>query len=181
MSEYYVGEIRMFGGGFAPRDWALCNGQLQSIAQNDTLYSLIGTTFGGDGVSTFGLPNLQGRIGVGQGQGPGLSNYVLGQNAGVEEVTLTTQTMPGHAHTLNATLADVTSPNPSGNLLPGKPTVANARFYTIPVQGKANPNPVELAATACSSAGGGMPHENLMPFLCVSFIIALYGIYPSRN
>lgn len=181
MSEYYVGEIRMFGGNFAPQNWALCNGQLLSISQNDTLFSLIGTTFGGDGVSTFALPNLQGRIGVGQGQGPGLSNRVLGQTAGSEEVMLTTPTMPGHSHMLMATLTDVNSASVGSGVLPGKPTVANAHFYTIPVQGSPDPVPKELAVGACTNSGGNQLHDNIMPSLCVTFIIALYGIYPSRN
>lgn len=181
MSEYYVGEIRMFGGNFAPRDWALCNGQILPIAQNDALYSLIGTTFGGDGVQTFALPNLQGRIGVSEGQGPGLTNRVLGEMGGVETVTITSNTMPVHTHMLLASSLDATSPTASGNALPAKPTVTNARFYTIPVAGKPDPVPTQLDAVACSSAGGSQPHENMQPFLCVSFIIALYGIYPSRN
>lgn len=181
MSECYVGEIRMFGGNFAPLNWALCNGQLLSISQNDALYTLIGTTFGGDGVSTFALPNLQGRIPVDQGQGNGLSNRILGEMAGSEEVTLTTPTIPGHSHMLMATLTDVNSASAGANVLPGKPTVTNARFYTMPVEGKADPTPVQMSGAACMTAGGNQPHDNIMPSLCTTFIIALYGIYPSRN
>lgn len=181
MSDYYVGEIRMFGGNFAPQNWALCNGQILSISQNDTLYALIGSTFGGDGQTTFALPNLQGRIPVGQGQGGGLSNRVLGQMGGVEEVTLTPSTIPGHSHMLMATLADATSPTPSGSVIPGKPTAASATFYTVPAQGKADPVARELATAAIAIDGGGQPHDNIMPSLCATFIIALAGIFPSRN
>ena len=178
MSEPYVGEIRMFGGNFAPLTWAFCNGQLLSIAEYETLFSLIGTTYGGDGQSTFALPNLQGRLAVGMGQGPGLSNYGLGQTGGSEEVTLLTTNMPSHMHTLQATTTNATLSSPTGNLT-GAVTGNSAFLYTKP--GSPGPTLGNLSTQACSNAGGSQPHENIMPLQCVSFIISLYGIYPSRN
>jgi microcystin-dependent protein len=116
MANPFIGEIRMFGGNFAPRQWALCDGQLLSIAQYQALFSLLGTTYGGNGVSTFALPNLQGRLALGYGQGPGLSNYALGQTGGSETVTLTTSTMPGHNHSLLATTNAGDQTDPTGHL-----------------------------------------------------------------
>jgi microcystin-dependent protein len=179
MSQNFLGEIRMFGGNFAPRGWAFCHGQSLSIAQYDALYSLIGTTYGGDGQTTFNLPDLQSRIPVGQGQGPGLTPRVLGQTGGTEEVTLTVAAMPAHAHLFNASTATASSPNVSGNI----PATLDAphQFYTVASQGHPDPTPIQLAGSTIQSAGNGMPHENLMPLLCVNYIIALEGIYPSRN
>lgn len=182
MSDPYLGEIRMFGGNFAPANWALCNGQLLSISQYSALFSLIGTTYGGNGTSNFALPNLQGRIPVGQGQGPGLSNYTIGQMAGSEAVTLTSETMPAHTHILCATLTNVSSPSINASVVPGKPTDGNnPHFYTIPASGKPAPVIKAFPPSACTNAGGGQPHDNMMPSLCVNFIISLSGIFPSRN
>jgi microcystin-dependent protein len=179
MSDIYLGEIRMFGGNFAIQNWAFCNGQIMSIAQNSALFALIGTTYGGDGITTFALPDLRGRLPENQGQGPGLPPVVLGERAGVEYVTLTPSNLPSHTHSLNATLTDVSSPSINGNVLPGKPTSgADPFFYTAP--GTPSPNMVMLPPTACAISGGNQPHSNMMPSLCVTFIIALQGIFPSR-
>ena len=171
MSSPYVGEIRMFGGSFAPAGWAMCQGQLLPISQNETLFNLIGTTFGGDGQNTFALPNLSGRAANHQGQGPGLANnYQLGETGGVEQVTLTTQQIPNHNHAL-LTSTDL------GNI--GDPT--NQVFaqstqilcYTQDTASKFFTN------TMLQPVGGSQPHENMQPFLVITFIISLYGIYPS--
>ena len=181
MSTPFIGQILMFGGQFAPDGFAFCNGQGQAIAQNDALYALIGTTYGGDGQITFNLPDLQSRLAVHQGQGFNLSNYVIGQKAGTENVTLTTQQMPSHSHTLNATKANGTSTQLAG-LLPATTTTGNPpEFYINPVSGQPAPIPHTMPTNACGPAGQNLPHSNMMPSLCVSFIIALQGIFPSRN
>lgn len=179
MAQPFIGEVRMFGGNFAPLDWAFCSGQTISISQNPTLYSLIGTSYGGDGVSTFALPNLQGRLSVGTGQGSGLSPYTIGQTGGVETVALTSTTMPSHAHTLVASTAVANQTNPGGNLTATAPGSGGSLMYTT--ASSTTPTKGNLNAQACSSAGGSQPHTNLMPSLCVSFIIALYGIFPSQS
>lgn len=181
MSNAFLGQISMFGGNFAPRNWAFCNGQLMSIAQNDALFSLIGTTYGGDGVTTFALPDLKSRLPVHFGQGPGLSSYQLGQASGTPNVTLNIGQMPPHNHMLEATTAPATSLKIGQNLLTGTITGdSNALFYWAPQSGQ-QPAPTPMSPGACSTAGGSMPHENLMPSLCITFIIALQGIFPSRN
>ena len=168
MADPFVGEIRMFGGSFAPQGWAFCNGQLVQISQYDALFNLIGTTYGGDGQSTFALPNLQGRVPVHQG-----ATFVMGQAAGAETVTLTLNQMPQHSHTLQASMNPGNQTNPPGNALAA--VVAGSAY----VQGIAN---VALASGSVSPApGGSQPHGNLQPYLCVSFIISLFGIYPSQN
>jgi microcystin-dependent protein len=172
MSSPFVGEIRMFGGSFAPAGWAFCDGSLIPISENDTLFNLIGTTYGGDGENTFALPDLRGRIPIHQGQGPGISNYLIGERAGVEDVTLTTQQIPLHNHSLLASTAAATSASPSGNILATSPTIAS---YVIDVAGP------QLAAGAVVGAGGSQPHVNLMPFQCISFIISLFGIFPTQT
>lgn len=178
----FIGELRMFGGNFAPRGWALCAGQLLSIAQNDTLYALIGTTYGGDGVTTFGLPDLRGRIPVGQGQGQGLGTYVMGQQAGTETVTLSTLQIPQHNHGAIASLDPGSVPSPGNTVLPGVPANAiNAKLYVVQSQGQAPPTIVAMSAQAVGMDGGSQPHDNVMPSLCVNYIIALEGIFPSRN
>jgi microcystin-dependent protein len=182
MSNAFLGQIDMFGGNYAPRGWAFCNGQLMSIAQNSALFSLIGTTYGGDGITTFALPDLRSRLPVDWGQGPGLSNYQLGQAAGATSVTLTVQTMPTHNHFLMATAATATTPTIANTVLPGQPTVGNPpSFYGMPQSGKPPLTPFQLSTATVGIAGGGQPHPNLMPSLCVTFIIALQGIFPSRN
>jgi microcystin-dependent protein len=169
MSQPYVGEIRMFGGNFAPAGWMFCEGQLLAIADNDVLFNLIGTTYGGDGQETFALPDLRGRLPLHQGNNQG-SGFVIGQAAGVETVTLTTQQMPVHIHPYVASSNNASVANAGGNVLAQTPT------YTPYIA--AVPN-TSLSPNSINSAGGSQPHNNLQPFLCVSFIISLFGIYPS--
>jgi len=153
-----------------------CNGAVLSIAQYDTLFSLIGTTYGGDGVNTFNLPDLRGRVPMGQGAGPGLTTRVIGQAFGSENVTLLTQQMPQHTHTFNATTAEATSPQAAGRLF----AQASAdKFYGPPPD--TSPQPQTLASNTVSAAGGTMPHANTMPSMAINYIIAVEGIYPSHN
>jgi microcystin-dependent protein len=171
MSNPFLGELRLFGGNFAPRGWALCSGQLMPIAQNDALYSLIGTTYGGDGQVTFGLPDLRGRRPVSQGQGPGLSSYQVGQAGGVEAVTLSPAQLPIHTHQVMAVAATASAGSPAANAWAAWPD----NQYTT-----GSPS-AQLAAASTAVAGGNQPHDNLSPYLVVNFIIALEGVYPSRN
>lgn len=179
MADNFLGEIRMFGGNYAPANWALCNGQLLNIAQASALFSLIGTTYGGNGQTTFALPNLQGRIPISMGQGPGLSNRPIGQSSGTENVTLTANEVPIHSHTFSATADPATIANVGPTVLPAQPTVTGAKLYAV-AGGKPN-TPEALAPTVVGFSGGSQAHSNLMPTLCVTFIIALTGIFPSRN
>lgn len=171
MGTPYVGEIRMFGGNFAPAGWAFCNGQQVPISENDTLFTLIGTTYGGDGQETFCLPDLQGRIPVHAGQGPGISqNYTLGEKGGVESVTLTTQQIPVHTHVPMVQTGAGNQSSPAGGVWAFSNLSA---FNNMPAN-------VSMANTI-QGAGGSQPHENMMPFLAVSFIISLYGVFPQQN
>lgn len=171
MSEPFIAEIRIFAGNFAPRGWAFCNGQLLPIAQNTALFSLIGTTYGGDGRTTTALPDLQGRAAMHPGRGPGLTDRRLGQKGGVEMVTLSEAQMPSHTHAMMANPNPGEAPGPgSGNAL--------ARSVGGAVYGPAN-NLVSLAPLP--SAGGGQAHDNVQPYLAINFIIALVGLYPSRS
>ena len=172
MSDPFIGMIRLVGFNFAPVGWALCQGQSLPISQNTALFSLIGTTFGGDGVQTFNLPDLRSRVAVGQGQGQGLSPYVQGQIGGQEGVALTTQQAPAHTHTLMAS-GNVTTPNPGPTLALGTPAAA-VRMY-------AAGSPTPLAPSSIGSFGGNASHENRQPFLALNFIIALQGIFPTQN
>ncbi|KZL12670.1 Phage Tail Collar Domain protein [Pseudovibrio axinellae] len=171
MSEPFVGEIRMFAGSFAPRSWAFCDGQLMAISQNDALFSLLGTIYGGDGRTTFALPDLRGRIPIHQGSGPGLSSRSLGARGGSEKVTLTVNQIPSHTHTFTA------SDNLASDAAPGGKVLARQAddFY--------NPDTAtaSMGANSISSTGNSGSHDNLMPYLCINFIIALFGIYPSRQ
>lgn len=182
MSNPFLGEIRVFAGNFNPRAWAFCRGQLLPISQNDALYALIGTTFGGDGITTFGLPDLQGRAIVGQGTGPGLSGYVVGQKSGTETVTLTTNQMPSHNHTLIAYNVDSTTQTPGPGVAlsntPNAHTGTSTLFYLNTNGGSASP---AFPADTILPAGGSQPHDNMAPSLVVNYIIALEGIFPSRN
>jgi microcystin-dependent protein len=172
MSEPFIGEIRMFAGNFAPRHWAFCSGQLMSIAQNQALFSLLGTTYGGNGTQTFGLPDLRGRAPVHQGTGPGLSPRVIGEPGGTEAVTLISGQMPTHAHQARATAADGTQDSPAGAVW--------ASWSDTPyTAGPGNAVPMNPAAVNLS--GGSAPHENRSPYLALSFIIALAGIFPPRH
>jgi len=179
MSEPFIAEIRIFAGNFAPRGWAFCDGQLLPIANNTALFSLIGTTYGGDGRSTTALPNMQGRAPMHPGRGPGLTARRLGQRIGTETVTLSEAQIPSHSHTARATV----DPADAG-LTPGT-TASLARsggFPPDPVyQGDISANLVDMASPTLSTTGGGQPHTNLQPFLVMNFIIALVGLYPSRS
>jgi microcystin-dependent protein len=172
MSEPFVGEIRMFGFGFAPQGWALCNGQLLPINQNQALFSLLGTTYGGDGRITFAVPDLRSRVPVGQGQGPGLSSYAEGQAGGAETVTLAVSQMPGHTHPVKASSSAAGSDQPEGRAL----ARSASHIYT------AGPDAsTVLNAGMLGDAGGSQPHDNIQPYLAVNFCIALAGIFPSRD
>ena len=176
MSEPFIAEVRIFAGNFAPRGWAFCDGQLLPIAQNTALFSLIGTTYGGDGRTTTALPNLRGRAPMHPGRGPGLTARRLGQSGGVETVTLSEAQMPSHTHPANVTLQPGNQDDPSPNeYLAAGPTPAT----TLYGDGSATLN-ATLDASALPDAGGSQSHNNMQPFLTMSFIIALVGVYPSR-
>lgn len=173
MSDPFVGEIRMFGGSFAPAGWAFCAGQLMPISENDTLFTLIGTTYGGDGQETFGLPDLQGRIPIHAGQGPGISQtYQLGEKAGVESVTLSAQQIPIHNH------AFLASTNAANSTTPVNQVIAQSAQRAVYYEATTT---TALATTAISPVGGSQPHDNMMPYLVVTFIISLFGIFPSQT
>jgi microcystin-dependent protein len=168
----FIGEIRMFAGNFAPAGWAFCDGQLIPISENDALFVLIGTTYGGDGQETFALPNLQSRVPIHMGQGSGLSNYVIGEAAGVESVTLTTQQIPSHTHPMIANSGLASEFAPGGRIF-AQPQAVDAYVQTPPV--------VALSPQSCSLVGGSQPHENMQPYLCISFIISLFGLFPRQS
>ena len=170
MTQPFLGTITLFAGNFAPRGYIFCQGQLLDISQHSALFSLIGTSYGGDGQNTFALPNLACRAAVHQGQGPGLSNYAIGQSIGVETVTLTPTQLPTHSHSVSASSASGSS-GPAG------------AFWAQPGSGLSySPVPnAPMNAAALALAGGNRPHENMMPFLALHFIISLDGIFPSRN
>ena len=165
MAQPYVGEIRMFAGNFAPAGWLFCEGQLLPISENETLFQLIGTTYGGDGQSTFALPDLRGRVPVHQGNG-----VILAETGGAEEVTLTVQQVPAHGHPLLASTGPATTNTPIGNVL------AETSAINLYIEDVASSS---LNAAAVSSTGGSQPHTNFQPYLCVSFIISLFGIFPT--
>ena len=171
MSEPFIGEIRMFAGSFAPRGWALCDGQLLAVSQNDALFSLLGTVYGGDGRTTFGLPDMRGRIPIHAGQGPGLSSRPLGGRGGAESVTVTVPQLPAHSHTFLVSADPGNENNPSGEVI----AQASADLYIE------DPPQSAFAAAAIGTTGGGQSHVNLQPFQAVNFIISLFGIYPSRH
>ncbi len=172
MSEPFVGEIRMFAGNFAPSGWAFCDGQLLAVSQNDALFSLLGTVYGGDGRTTFGLPDMRGRVPVHPGSGPGLTPRQQGERSGSERVTVVASQMPSHRHTLQASLEGATEINPQAKVTAQSPT---GDIY-------GNIETLEnLSPQSVTSFGGSQSHDNVMPFLCIHFIIALFGVYPSRN
>jgi microcystin-dependent protein len=181
MAQPYLGQIMMFGGNYAPRQYALCNGQTLQIQQNTALFSLLGTTYGGDGITTFNLPNLQSSLPVSFGQGPGLSFYNLGQVSGSPTVTLRQPQVPPHTHIFMAanSASATNSPSVASNV-PGVPPASGALLYATP-PGAPPLQPVALGAASCGSAGDNQPHSNQMPSLCISFCIALQGVFPSRN
>lgn len=170
MADPFVAEIRMFPFNFAPRGWATCDGQVLPISQNTALFSLLGTTYGGNGVSTFALPNLQGCVPLGTGQGPGMTDRVLGEMSGSAAVTLLESEIPLHTHTVQGSAQSATSNEPAG-MLPAA-TLAAAYGSSAPV--------VEMAPQAIAPTGGGLPHNNMQPFLTLQFCIALQGVYPPR-
>lgn len=174
----FIAIVKIFAGNFAPRGWALCQGQILSIAQNTALFSLLGTTYGGNGQTTFALPDLRGRYPIGQGQGPGLSNYVLGQQAGQESVTLSVNNLAAHAHVVTPTAAgdDAVSNAPGGKVLGA--TTNNTKTYLAPNQ---ITDPATLAPYNTGPAGGSAPFEIMPPYTCLNYIICLEGIFPSRN
>lgn len=167
MAQPYIGEIRMFGSNFAPVGWQFCDGTLLSISDNEALFQLIGTTYGGDGQSTFAVPDLRGRLPVHQGNG-----FTVGQSAGVESVTLTVPQLPSHGHPLQASTNAADTPNVQ-SALPATGSVSQLYW--------GDPPDTPLAAPAISGVGINLPHDNLQPYLCVSFIISLYGIFPPSN
>jgi microcystin-dependent protein len=165
MAQPYVGEIRMFAGNFAPAGWMFCEGQLLPISENETLFQLIGTTYGGDGQSTFGLPDLRGRLPIHQGNG-----FTLAQNGGAEEITLTVNQVPAHGHPALASTAPATGTSPVGNVLAEQGAI---NLYLVDAPDS------QMTAQAITPVGGSQPHSNFQPYLCVSFIISLFGIFPS--
>lgn len=176
MSVPYIGEIRMLPFNFAPRGWMACNGSLLPISQYDALFALIGTTYGGDGVNTFALPDLRGRVPVHQGQGPGLTARFMGERAGTEVVALSAGQMPAHSHTLSVTSAAATLVTPDSNSLPG--TVSGDTFYVNSTSGNTM---APMSAQMIAPGGGSQPHQNTMPTLTVQYCMAVEGVFPSRN
>ena len=172
MSEPFIAEIRIFAGNFAPRSWAFCNGQLLPVSQNTALFSLIGTTYGGDGRSTTALPNLQGRAAMHPGRGPGLTSKRLGQRGGTEMVTLSEAQMPSHTHTVSGQTGISNSNDPAGKVW-SRPFGGPVAYNTGTL--------VSMAEQATNNTGGSQPHNNMQPFLAMNFIIALQGLYPSRS
>jgi microcystin-dependent protein len=176
-SDPFIGEIIIGGWNFAPRGWAFCNGQIISIAQNTALFSLLGTTYGGNGQTTFALPNLQGRVAIGFGQGPGLSSYSLGQQAGEENHTLLATEMPVHNHLVNSNNGDGSLNTPVNNFFAGPGADRDLFWYNnANTGGTPTMNPAAIGLS-----GSNLPHNNLMPSLAVNYCIALQGIFPSRN
>ncbi len=178
MSQPFMGEIRAFGFGFAPKAWALCNGQLLSIQQNQALFSLLGTFYGGNGTTNFALPDLRGRSPLNFGQGPGLSNYVIGERIGTETVTLLSTQIPQHNHLWAANNGAGDAPSPLSNFLSG---AVNTSGGTQKTYGAAGGATVPLATTMLAATGSNAGHQNMQPYLVVNYCIALQGIFPSRN
>ena len=168
MSSPFIGEIRMFGGNFAPVGWAFCNGALMPIAENDALFNLIGTTYGGDGQTTFALPDLQSRVPVHVGPG-----FALGQSGGVESVTLTTSQIPAHSHVPQANSAAGTQPSPANGVWASTNPSINNYSNVAPS--------LNMDPAAIGPSGGSQPHDNMVPFLAVNFILSLFGIFPSQT
>jgi len=173
MADPYLAEIRIWACNFAPRGWAMCNGQLMAISQNTALFSLLGTNYGGNGQTTFGLPDLRGSVPISQGQGPGLSDYSLGEIVGSETVTLLSTEMPAHPHGMMALPAPADRTTPVANSF-GRVQGTTGPYVT------GTPARAMMAPQALPPAGGSQPHDNMMPYLCVSFIISLFGIFPHQ-
>ena len=172
----FIGEIRLFGGNFAPRGFLFCDGALLPIAQNTALFSILGTTYGGDGRTTFGLPDLRGRTPIGPGSGPGLTNRRLGEKLGQETVALTSiSQLASHSHPMVATTDSSTSMMPGGNLASSPPGLLGTRIYAD------GPQNTTMNAAAVGSTGSSLAHNNMQPFLALNYIIAIQGVFPSRN
>ncbi|MET0616310.1 MAG: tail fiber protein [Luteibacter sp.] len=183
MSDQYIGEIRLFGFARVPEGWFACDGSLKPIAQYETLYVLLGTTYGGDGVNTFGVPDLRGQVPVHQGNGQGLTPRPIGSGGGTEQVTLTVAQLPAHTHTMSASTANATSGSPSGllpaaivNNTPPTPPPAD-QFYINPT----TVQPVTMNSQTIQNQGGSQPHDNMMPTLTANFCISYIGIYPTQS
>jgi microcystin-dependent protein len=172
MGQPYVGEIRIFGGSFAPAGWAFCNGQLMPISENDVLFQLIGTTYGGDGAQTFAMPDLRGRLPLHMGTGSSGTTYQIGEASGVEDVTLTTNQIPSHTHPFLATTAAGAAASPLNAVLSAS---GSSNVY------RQGPGAAVLSNQMVSPTGGSQPHTNMQPYLCVDFIISLFGIFPSQT
>jgi microcystin-dependent protein len=179
--EPFIGQIMMFGGNFAPRGWALCQGQLLPINQYTALFSLIGTFYGGDGRTTFALPNLQGRCAIGMGNGPGLTPRQIGQVTGQEMVTLNQTQMPSHTHQLLGNNTDATNNDPTNGTLAKENVVIERGSPATPVNGYSAAAANVGMGASIGNAGGNLPHNNMQPSLAMNYVIALVGIYPSRN
>src|SRR6266550_3216493 len=171
MSEPFIGELRMFGGNFAPAGWAFAQGQLMPISQNDALFNLYGTTYGGDGQETFAVPDLQGRLPMHQGTGPRGITYTIGEKGGVESVTLTTNQIPIHSHALVASQAIAQNSQPTDSIVAQSATV---QLFITDVASSS------LDSQMVQAVGGSQPHDNLQPYLCVSFIVSLFGLFPNQ-
>lgn len=179
MAEPFIAEIRLFGFSFPPRGWSRCTGSLMAISQNTALFSLIGTQFGGNGQTTFGMPDLQGRGAIGAGNGPGLSSQIVGQKGGTPTVTLLSTEMPQHNHTLNA--GQLSAPNANQNVATPTSTARLGRsspnnLYIAPVAPSA-----QLISSSISTTSGNQPHENMQPYVAVNYCIAMQGVFPARN
>jgi microcystin-dependent protein len=172
MPEPYVGEIRMFAGNFAPNGWMFCEGAPLPISENDVLFQLIGTTYGGDGEETFNLPNLASRVPIHMGTGPDGTTYQLGEMAGTEQETLTVQQIPSHSHPLLGSSQTAAQQTPVDNV-PGKAATTIYHNTEVPAD--------TMAANSLAPQGGSQPHENTQPFLCINFIISLFGVFPSQT
>ncbi|HYE26928.1 MAG TPA: tail fiber protein [Allosphingosinicella sp.] len=170
MAQPFIGEIRLFAGNFNPAGWEFCDGQLIPISENDALFTLIGTTYGGDGQETFALPNLQSRIPLHQGDGPSTSSRIIGESGGVESVTLTVQQIPAHSHPMVVSGNTGTGTAPQNNVLASGSPVSVFRPATIPNQ--------PMNAAAVGPTGGSQPHDNMHPFLCINYIISMFGLFP---
>lgn len=175
MCDQYIGEIRMFAGSYAPVEWAFCNGQLLQIAEYNALFALLGQRYGGDGVTNFALPDLRGRIPMGKGQGPGLANYNMASTGGTETVGLSVSQMPQHTHSISATSTNGNLSTPSEDIWAQSTSrIYSAVAVTATLTDQMSPN-------ALSSVGGGLQHNNMMPYFPISFIIATNGIFPSQQ
>jgi microcystin-dependent protein len=180
MSDPFVAEIRIFPFNFAPKGWAFCNGQLLPLSQNTALFSLLGTTYGGDGKSNFALPNMQGNVAMFYGQGPGLSLYDIGETGGSQTVTILDSEMPSHSHSLNATTAVGTTNQPNGAMLSEGGWSFSGNSGKVPYYTTTAPA-VNMGSQGVGFAGSSFPHNNMMPYLTLNFCIALQGVFPPRG